>query len=360
VPAPATPRPRRSTVEAGAAAAPSAEGPLASVSGGRGSLLPRERLDAEGRRFLDGAVPGEEARRVLGVPTAMNPIRVYAGLGSAPSPLERVQLALTELERLGALERRRIVVACPTGMGFLNPVAVEAEELMSAGDVATVVVQYGNRRSWRTRRRVPVGRETHRLLLDALAARLRSTRGPVLAIYAESLGAWAALAALDGPEDLHRLGVGRGLWVGVPYDGRRHEQRVAPPGHDGFVRVGSAAELETLPPARFTFLTRPDDPVHTFEGPRTILAPPRERRPSGAWVPVLSFARAVREIARATDFTPGRLDSAGHDYRGELAAAIRSAFGHTGEIDASTLTRVQDELLAREQRRAGDADAVPA
>lgn len=282
------------------------------------------------------------------------------GIAAARSVHERVALAVEELERVGAFERARIVVGSPTGMGFLNPVPVEAEEIMSRGDVATVVVQYGDQRSWRSRRRVPVGRDTHRALLEALAERIGGEDGPELVIYAESLGAWAGLAALGCAGDVDRLRIARGLWVGVPYDARLHRQRVAPAGaeqtDERFGCLSSVADLERLPDARrralrFTFFTRRDDPVANFEGLRTAYARPRDGWPEGRWMPLLTAVRAVREVVRSTDFRPGRLDSEGHDYRGDLASVVRMAFGHH-DVEEPDLARIQEELLERERRRA--------
>ena len=316
-------------------------------------------LDAEGRRFLDGRVCAGAIERVRGTP-ARAPIRVYVGLHSAPTIAERVRAALSELGRLGAFERRRIVVGSPTGLGWLNPTAVEAEEIMSAGDVATVVVQYAEERSWRSRRRVPVGRDTHRALLEALGERTGGDDRPELAVFAESLGAWAALSALGGPDDLDRLGVARGLWVGVPFDARDHQRRVVPTApaqpDPRFGVFASAAELDAEPSGRrralrFTFLTRRDDPVATFEGARVLYAPPRNRRAGEPWLPLVSALRSLRDIVRATDFAPGHLGATGHDYRGELAAAVRTAFGHE-DVGAEELGRIEAELLERERRRA--------
>lgn len=318
----------------------------------------RPTLDAEGRRFLDGAVPAGDIAWVRGDGRALDPLRVYVGLGSADSVADRARLAVSELDRLGGFERGRIVVASPTGLGWLNPTTVEAEELMSAGDVATVVVQYGDQRSWRSRRRVPVGRDTHRALLEALVARAAEARCEV-AVFAESLGAWAALSALDGPDDLDRLGVGRGLWVGVPFDGARYQQRLLSTPHDPrFGEFASAAQVEALEDdrLRFAFLTRRDDPVATFEGARVLIAPPRRRVPGERWVPLLTAVRSLREIVRATDFRSGHLGATGHDYRGELAVAVRAAFGH-GDLDTRTVVAIEAELLARERARAAAGGA---
>ncbi|MEJ7717097.1 MAG: hypothetical protein WKF31_03710 [Thermoleophilaceae bacterium] len=66
---------------------------------------------------------------------------------------------------------------------------------------------------------------------------------------------------------------------------------------------------------------------------------------------MVSALRSLRDIVRATDFAPGRLGATGHDYRGELAAAVRTAFGHH-DVSAEDLGRIEAELLERERRRA--------
>ncbi|MDP8943377.1 MAG: alpha/beta-hydrolase family protein [Actinomycetota bacterium] len=312
---------------------------------------------------MAGALPRAEIERTMGT-RARDPIRVYVGLESAPTPAARAQLAAAELARLGALDRPRVVVASPTGRGWLNPVAVEAEEYMSRGEVATVVVQYANRRSYRSTAEVSVGRDTHRLVLGAVRARIDALAGrsrPELAVYAESLGAWASLAAVAtaGTEGPRRLGIERGLWVGVPHGAGAHLARLVPdarqPPADVLVFGGAhelARALEGKPvAARYLVLTRPDDPVATFPGLRVAWRPVGPAAAAGRWRPLLSFARGLLEVKRATDFVPGRLDADGHDYRGDLAAVLRVAFGHR-DVTPAQLARIESRLLDNERRRA--------
>jgi uncharacterized membrane protein len=319
---------------------------LASVSGGPGSLVPRSSLDWEGQRFLAGAVPAREIERVVEGP-ARDPIRVYVGLRDAGSPASRARLAAAELERLGAHERRRIVVASPTGMGYLDPVPIETEECLQAGDVATVVVQYADRRSYRATRLVPVGRDTHRAVIEILASPPTASR-PELAVFAESLGAWASLLAMEeltggkGLDAASALGVERGLWVGVPYAACALQERLLrQSGADARAFAGAAA-LRALDPAqrrglRHVFMTRPDDPVATFAGPRA------------GWRHPARLLRDVLEVKRSTDFAPGRLDASGHDYRGELGEVVALL---RGDFAPGVLERLRALLLHNEERRA--------
>ena len=50
--------------------------------------------------------------------------------------------ALAELLRLGAFERKVLIVAMPTGTGWLDPGSFDVVEYMHQGDIATVAVQY--------------------------------------------------------------------------------------------------------------------------------------------------------------------------------------------------------------------------
>jgi hypothetical protein len=141
---------------------------LATVSGSDGSLLPLESIDREGRKFLGCATSPERIAEVMGEEDVKSPIRVFAGIGSAETPEERARLAVAELERLGGLERRRVVVYSPAGTGLVNPVPPETEEYMMRGDVASLVVQYSQKRSVRARKDLQLASESFRLTLEEL------------------------------------------------------------------------------------------------------------------------------------------------------------------------------------------------
>jgi uncharacterized membrane protein len=59
-------------------------------------------------------------------------------------------LALEELKRVGGFQRSVLVVATPTGTGWLDPSAVDTLEYLHGGDTAIVSTQYSYLPSWIT------------------------------------------------------------------------------------------------------------------------------------------------------------------------------------------------------------------
>ena len=241
-------------------------------SGDPGSLLDRRGLGPEGRVFVD-------ADR-----TATGAARVYAGVVHAADEADRVQLAVEEWVRLGGLERSVVLVAAPTGSGWVDGGAVAAAERAAGGDVATVVVQYATRASAleyvldgdRSARVTTAVVRGLRAVLDARPADQR----PQLVLFGESLGADAveqAAAAVD---------VDGCLAVGAP---------------GGAVRPERGSECVTVRNA--------DDPVSSWS-PRVLLVPPVGR----PWLPVVTFWQATAEMAVSLDQPPGH----GHSYGASL------------------------------------------
>lgn len=341
---------------------------LPTVSGGEESLVPRERLDREGRKFVGLATAAATIEDVMGSP-ARDPIRVYVGLASAPTPQERVRLALDELERLGGFDRARILVAIPTGSGFVSPVFVEAEEHMSRGDVATVAVQYNDERSVRSLKVVPIAAEAYRLLLETLDERLRA-RGddrPEVTVYGESLGAWVAadIAAAGGLEVMATLGVDRAVLLGIPFFGAERLLSLRPaadrlPETIGVFRTaedmaGLGEEERTR--LRYVVVSHPEDPVANYSGFHLMWRRPLwlargrvdPRVPAAMrWLPGITFFQVAFDVKNGTSFTPVFAVRA-HDYRAEHPAIVRIAFGH---YDVS-----EEQLRAIAERTATSAHA---
>ena len=67
---------------------------------------------------------------------------VYVGLNNAENESDRADLALQELIRIGAFDRKLLVIATPTGTGWIDPASVSPLECLWDGDVASVSVQY--------------------------------------------------------------------------------------------------------------------------------------------------------------------------------------------------------------------------
>jgi uncharacterized membrane protein len=349
---------------------------IETVSGGEGSLLPIEQIDREGRKFLGCATPAERIDAVMGTDDAIEPVRVFAGLGSADTPAERARLAVAELERLGGLERRRIVVFSPAGTGLVNPVAPEAEELMSRGNVASVVVQYSQKRSLRARKDLEIARETFRLVLEELGAAIGGRNGdrPEIVVYGESLGAWVIAEAIaeGGAGSIMGLGIDRGAILGVPYPARQKLRRVLAAGDPlpaGIAIHSNLDEVVTLPKAeqeaiRYLVYTHPEDPVGTFEGtsmawrrPAFLRKETRHRRIPGSmrWYPGITYLQLLFDLKNGTG-SVGTFSAYGHDYRLELPALLRIAWGHPDVTDRQLRAiedRTQlsgDEQTAREDR----------
>lgn len=322
---------------------------LPTVSVGGASAVPLETLDREGRKFLGLATPAARIEEVTGRP-ALAPIRVYVGLESASDPAARARLALAELERLGAFERSRILVACTTGAGFVHPVPVESEEYYCGGDLATVALQYGNQRSYRSLKAVPAGIEAYRLLLETIATRARA---PELVLYGESLGAWIGAGALAGPGDVRPARV---LLVGPPHGA-----------------ASLVADLRrALPADRLTVVVHPEDPVANYSGlgllwrrPPWLPAarPPDSRIPRGMrWLPGITFLQVLFDVKNGTTF-PVELGATGHDYRRELPAIARDAFGHA-DASAELLRAIEESVqhsarAQAERERAGRSQPTP-
>jgi uncharacterized membrane protein len=319
---------------------------LDTVSGGEGSAAPRAGLDYEGSRFLACTTPAARIAGLTGAP-ALDPIRVFVGVGQAATPAERAELAIRELERLGAFERSRILVCSATLRGYVNPVAMAAVEVLAGGDVASVTVQYHDRRTLLMPLKVPVAAATHRALLEGLAHRLaaQGDGAPALLVYGESLGAWASQEVFgeEGVEALDRLHVARALWVGTPWFSRfvRGVRRHRIPVDE---RIGFLDTHEFLlgdPPAveqlRFVFLWRPTDPVALFSGLSLIWHCPPWLTPVGRaargipanvrWIPVVTFVQVAVDVLRSTNWTGGRPQAIAHDYRLEVPLAVDIAFG---------------------------------
>ncbi len=332
-------------------------------------------LDFEGQRFVAGATTG----------LARDPVRVFVGMRSAPDVAARCDLAVAELDRLGAFDRRRLVVCSATLRGYVNPVPIAAEEALSDGDVAHVVVQYFDRRTPWLWRKVPIAAQTHRELLARLARR----SGGELCIYGESLGAWASQQVFrdDGPAGLDQRGIARALWVGTPYFSR-FGRRARGTRDDPRMRVlrtrdvfaaysgdtGEAAlwAAEGAEPPWFVLLERLTDPVVLFPGFELLWRRP-PWYPGGSWMPGVSFLHGLLDLVKATRWTADQPASEGHDYRIELPLVVNLAFGHRRpraeaeaignrvlEVEAGRAAAVRAARQAAHGPTAGRASAVSA
>ena len=317
--------------------------------------------DFEGSRFTGTAVPADEIAPAGGgragespaAPVALDPIRVFVGVRAAATVEERARLAVDELERLGAFERRRILVCSATLRGYVNPVPVAAEEHLSGGDVASVVVQYHDKRTLLMPAKVPIAARTHRALLEELRRRV-PPGGAEVCVYGESLGAWASQNVFrgGGVRALDEAGVARALWIGTPYFSRL--PRLLAKGEiPTDERVGTIRTPELLagaadPAWRFVFLERRTDPVVLFSGLDLIWRRP-DWLPPGRWTPGVTFIQLAFDLVTATNWTSSVPQALAHDYRLEGPLAVDLAFDH--HRDRAEVAELADRLVAEEVAR---------
>src|SRR5690606_22947992 len=119
--------------------------PLA--SGSAASLIRWDTIGRRGQEFVAVGPTQADVASVVGRP-AKPPLRVYAGYRSRENVDDRARLALEELIRVGGFDRSILIVATPTGTGWLDPGAVDTVEYLHAGDTAIVSMGYSYLPSW--------------------------------------------------------------------------------------------------------------------------------------------------------------------------------------------------------------------
>ena len=339
------------------------------VSGGSRSAEDWDTFGREGRRYINMAITAAEIEAVTASP-AIDPIRAYVGLGSDISPNRRAARAMTELEQLGAFDRKYIAVFFPTGTGYVNYVALESLEYFTGGNVASIAIQYSVRPSFLSLGEVGTARESNLLLLNRLAERfsgIPEDRRPKLLLFGESLGSLGGQEVLEpeGTDDLDHLKVHRALFIGTPYASKWRQRWQATPetvDPQGIVaEVQGIEEWRALPEearrrTRVVLLTHNNDPIPKFGAPLIIQRPswmgPPEERPPGVpretfYVPGLTFLITAIDLLNADHVVPGTFEAYAHDYRKDLAEMVRAAY----DLDVSdeALALVEVALRKREQ-----------
>jgi uncharacterized membrane protein len=317
------------------------------VSGGTTSLVPFGTLSRQGRRHVVTRTRAQFIERVMQTTAIAEPIRVYLGLDSAASIDERVDLALREIEQLGALDRANLLLVSPTGTGYVNYSAVEAVEHLSLGDVATVTMQYSLRPSFLSLDEVDTGREQNAKLWSALAARIAqrpADRRPRVLLFGESLGAHTSQDAVlhTGTRGLQDLRIERALWIGTPLGSGWAAQVRGPDASDQDRRLvgefDAIAQYDALPSEqrqalRYVMVTHDEDGVPKFGPPLLVQSPDwlDDPRPAGVpaamrWAPLVTFLQVFVDMLNGSDVTYGTFAALGHDYRADLLDFVPAVF----------------------------------
>jgi uncharacterized membrane protein len=305
------------------------------MTGSAASLIDWAAIGTPGRDFIMSGPDADAISAFTGRP-AMEPIRVYVGRANGDTPRERAELALAELKRQGAFDRKVLIVASPTGTGWMDPGAHDPVEYMHGGDIATVAAQYSYLQS-----PLALILETNTGLEQATALQevvhshwktLPESNRPRLYVHGLSLGAWSSMHAtnlfrlLDDPID-------GAFWAGPPFpsgfwkyvQNQRAEGSpwVLPTIGDGsLVRYAShtadASEaIADWGPMRIVFLQYSTDPV-VFYDPLSLWRAPRwmQEPPAPAMSDHLIFMPVVTQFQLALDLALsfGSPPGFGHSY----------------------------------------------
>jgi uncharacterized membrane protein len=329
--------------------------PLA--SGGPESLVPWDSLGFQGRTFTGGITTPAQLETLVAPGTAVRqPIRVYAGLQSADTPQERARLAVRELERTGAFDRRVLVVATTTGTGWINPRSARSVEALNGGDTAIVGIQYSYLPSWISFLvDLDKASEAGRALYDAVHARWleepAATR-PKLIVFGESLGSFGSEHAFDSTTPTRSVtnvvrGTDGALWVGPTWSNPIRTPLVLDrnPGTptwrprigDGtrVVFTNGRATLLDVAGQPVVYQQHASDPVGwwnwsaAYERPAWLQGRRGPDVPTRAhWFPIVTWGQTSADLIAGFSTPPGH----GHNYDGawpEAWAAVAAPDGWT-------------------------------
>ncbi|KQY03430.1 hypothetical protein ASD37_26730 [Mycobacterium sp. Root135] len=311
-------------------------------SGGPGSFVSWSSLGHQGRMFMAGGPSVDDLSKFNGA-TAIEPIRVYAGLNSAEGFKATAELAARELLRTGGLDRAVVAVANTTGTGWINEAEAASLEYMYNGNTAIVSMQYSFLPSWLS---FLVDRENARQssqalfeAVDALVRAMPEARRPKLVVFGESLGSFGGEAPFLSLNNLIARTDGA-LFSGPTFNNTIWTTLTAErdegspewlPIYDKGENVRFAADAANLqrPQApwgepRVVYLQHASDPIAWWNPDLLFSKPDWLREPRGddvspemEWIPVVTFLQVSADMAVAVDVPDGH----GHVYVRDVANA---------------------------------------
>ena len=297
---------------------------ISTASGSAESLIEWDSIGRRGKNFVVVAATQEELTEFLGR-EAQEPLRVYVGLRTRPSVRLRARLALEELKRVGGFDRSVLVVATPTGTGWLDPSAVDTLEFMHAGDTAIVSMQYSYLPSWLTLLVEPdLSRETAHILFNEIYdywITLPPDGRPKLYLFGLSLGALGCEDSAD-LKTVFEDPIQGAVWSGPPFPSRqwaditRNRNAGSPswlPQYRDSSMVRFTGQKNVLNndkrwgPIRNVYIQYASDPM-TFFSPDLLFHKPDwlivERGPDVSphlrWYPIITFLQIGFDLPHAT------------------------------------------------------------
>jgi uncharacterized membrane protein len=300
------------------------------LSGVPGSLVSWDDLGRQGRRFIAQRPSATEIARVAQI-EAKPPIRVYVGLGAAETPNARARIALAELKRTGAFDRSVLVLATPTGTGWVDEAAIESLEYLQGGDTAVVALQYSYLTSYVSLFLEPgFSVASARALFEEVYAfwsTLPHDARPRLYLHGLSLGSYGSEQSMTFHEVLADP-IHGAVWSGPTFKNpawawftarRRAESPVWLPryGNGSVVRFSNQ---QTTPreggaewgPIRFVYLQYASDPITFFSNDIFFREPEwlsgargPDVSPDLNWYPIVTGLQVAFDMMGASSFGPG-------------------------------------------------------
>lgn len=343
------------------------------VSGSPESLVAWEDLGYQGRTFAGAATTTDDIEvfyRDGG--ENMNPIRVYAGLKSAESPVERAQLVVNELKRTNAQDRALLVVVATTGTGWVDPISAATVEYMYRGDTAIAAMQYSFLPSWisfilDTATAMESGIAINDAVIEWWQTLPEDDR-PRLIAFGESLGTLGSEAAyvqddLDASLAFIQSRVDGALWVGPTdanqvrrqLEAERDQSPVWRPEYDEGRIVRSVNEPADeyahdsgwVDP-KVLYYHHPSDPVGYWNWETLWKPQPWADDPVGydvpesiRWVPWVSFWQVVIDLVNGFSASVGH----GHNYNDAFVDGW-SAVAPVGGWNLDDALRLNQHLLS--------------
>ncbi len=304
------------------------------ASGNSNSLIEWETIGRRGKNFIVGGPTQDEISKFLDR-DAKEPIRVYVGMRCRDTQRERAELALEELKRVGGFDRSLLIVATPTGTGWLDPGAVDTIEYLHGGDTAIVSTQYSYLPSWMTiivdpKRSIESADVLFEVVYDYWKTLPENDR-PRLYLQGLSLGSLGSEVSADLFK-IFEAPIHGALWSGPPFPSTQWSEITAarnadspqwlPTFKDGRLvrftnQFSSLDPQQPWSPIRIVYLQYASDPM-IFFSPNLVFRKPNwiygERGPDVSphlkWYPIVTFLQIGFDLPMATSVPDGY----GHNY----------------------------------------------
>lgn len=313
-------------------------------------------VGSQGRAMLTKGPRARDIAAVMEYEETHEPIRIFIGLVPGRSSREAARRAMSELERTGAFHRNTLVMQVSSGSGWINNYGISAYEFLTAGDCATVAVQYSylpSAFSYVMEKDIPI--QATRELLRAIRIRLDSMpeeNRPKFYLAGESLGAYGILDMFEDIEELYDVCDGavftgpprfttlvrtlalqrpRGSLERLPLvDAGRHTRFVITPAHLRHDAFGHSYQQPWQSP-RVVIAQHASDPIVYWEPRLAWRRPDWMREPGGGgikapatmysdtfagvrWIPFISFWQIGLDQINSLNVPGGH----GHNYYAEM------------------------------------------